>query len=130
MANSVTYQTMIDGPRNTVVKIAGVLDTSDLASTIIIDPANFSPVPTQFRIDHVDYAISDQLELRLQWDATTPVDILPLAGRGRMSFWNFGGLHNNAGAGKTGKISLLTKGWASGTQTFTLVLEMVKSGVM
>lgn len=130
MANSVTYQILNDGPRNAVVKIAGVLDTSDLSSTVVVDPASFLPVPTQFRIDHVDYAISDQLELRLQWDATTPVDILPLAGRGRMSFWNIGGIHNNAGAGKTGKILLLTKGWASGTQTFTLILEMVKSGAM
>lgn len=33
MANSVTYQTIIDGPRNAVVKIVGILDTSDVAAT-------------------------------------------------------------------------------------------------
>ena len=39
MANSVTSQIIIDGPRNTVVKVAGILDTSDLASTVVADPA-------------------------------------------------------------------------------------------
>lgn len=130
MANVTTIQILNDGNRNAIVKITGVLDTSDLASTVVVDPASLLPIPTQLRIDHVDYSVSDQLELRLQWDATSPVDIMPLAGRGRMSFWNFGGIQNNAGAGKTGKILLSTKGWASGTQVFSLILEMVKSGVM
>lgn len=129
MANSVTIQTIVDGAANTIVKITGVLDTSNLTSTTVLDPATLVPVPTQVRIDHVDYSISDQLELRLQWDATTPVDIMPLAGRGRMSFWNFGGLQNNAGAGKTGKILLSTVGYASGTQVFSLILELRKQGV-
>lgn len=129
MANTITYQTIIDGARNTVIKVSGVLDTSNLSSTVIVDPATLVPVPTQLRIDHIDYSISDQLELRLQWDATTPVDIMPLAGRGRMSFWNIGGLQNNAGAGKTGKIKLSTDGYTSGVQIFTLILEMVKQGV-
>ena len=129
MANTITYQTIIDGARNTVIKVSGVLDTSNLSSTVIVDPATLVPVPTQLRIDHIDYSISDQLELRLQWDATTPVDIMPLAGRGRMSFWNIGGLQNNAGASKTGKIKLSTDGYTSGTQIFTLILDMVKQGV-
>lgn len=129
MANLLTTQTIIDGARNTVIKVTGVLDTSDLAYTIVVDPTTLVPQPTQLRLDHIDYSVSDQLELRIQWDATVPVDIMPLAGRGRMTFWNFGGLQNNAGAGKTGKIGISTKGWTSGTQTFTLVFEMVKQGV-
>ena len=106
MANQVNTQVLIDGHRNAVVKITGVLDTSNVASTIIIDPANFDLKPTGFRIDHIDYSISDPLEVRLLWDGTPQLDILPIAGRGRMSFWNFGGLQNNAGAGKTGNIYL------------------------
>ena len=80
------------------------------------------------RIDHLDYSISDQLEVQLLWDATTPVELLPIAGRGRMSFWNFGGLQNNA-TGATGKIQLMTNGWTTGTRVFSIVLEMVKIGV-
>lgn len=128
MANSVATQIITDGPRNVTVKITGVLDTSDVAETPIVIPSQYVPVPNTFRVYHLDYSISDQLEVTLSWQATTDVPILPLAGRGRMSFVDFGGLTNNAGAGKTGAISLKTTGWASGTQIFSIVLELVKVG--
>ena len=131
MANSTTVQIIQEGPRNAIVKIAGILDTSNLSSTIAVSIPTLTQggsqlPPNQVRIDHIDYSITDQLEIQLQWDATTPVAIMPLAGRGRMSFSNFGGLQNNAGAGKTGNILILTTGWTSGTQTFSVILEMVK----
>ena len=128
MANAVNTQVIVDGARNAVVKITGVLDTSNVSSTIVINPSTFSPVPTGFRIDHIDYSISDPLEVRLLWDGTSDVDILPISGRGRMSFWNFGGLQNNA-TGKTGKIQIMTNGWTAGTKVFSVVLELVKIGV-
>jgi hypothetical protein len=128
MANQLNTQILMDGARNAVVKITGVLDTSNVSSTVVVDPASFSPLPTRFRIDHLDYSISDPLEVRLQWDAATPVDILPIAGRGRMSFHNFGGLQNNA-TSPTGKINLLTTGYSTGTLVFSVVLELVKQGV-
>jgi hypothetical protein len=130
MANSLNTQVLVDGARNTVIKITGVLDTSDLASTKVVDLTTLSLNPSQVRIDHIDYSIVNNLEVRLLWDATTPVDILPLAGRGRMSFWNFGGLQNNAGAGKTGNILIETNGWTTGSpMVFSVVLELVKQGV-
>jgi hypothetical protein len=133
MANSVTFQTLEEGPRNIIVKAAGVLDTSDYALNTFISMASsnqggLGPTPTQVRIDHIDYSVSDQLEVQLWWDATSDVIILPLAGRGRMSFWNFGGLVNNAGAGKTGDVLIKTTGWTSGTQVFSIILECVKQG--
>lgn len=128
MANSLQIQTIVDGPRNCTVKITGVLDSGDQTLTTVISPANFSNVPKGFRIYHLDYSIADQLELQLLWQATTDVPILPIAGRGRMSFHEFGGLTNNAGVGKTGGIDLKTTGWSSGTQVFSLVLELVKVG--
>ena len=202
MANSVLTQTLIDGARNSVIKITGILDTSNVAATgtlgasasgattlgsktvtftaggltptigqyvtgtgipsgayivsftttsavisaaatatgsgltftlsagniVIIDPATLLGSPTSLRIDHLDYSIQDQLEIQLSWDATTPVPILPIAGRGRMSFWNFGGLQDNGGTGQTGRILLQTTGWSSGTQVFSIILEMVKQG--
>ena len=128
MSNQVYTQTLVDGARNAVVKITGVLDTSDVSATVVVDPASFIPTPTAFRIDHIDYSIADPLEVRLQWDGTSDVDILPLAGRGRMSFWNFGGLQDNA-TDSTGKILLLTDGYTSGTLVFSVVLELVKIGV-
>lgn len=128
MANSSTIQILEDGPRNSIVKLTGVLDTSNEAVNTKIDVTQFTPVPTQYRIDGIWYSISDQLEVQLQWHATTNVLIVPLAGRGKQFYKQFGGLINNAGAGKNGNIDLLTTGWASGTQIYEIILWLVKSG--
>lgn len=128
MANSLQTQILTDGPRNATVKITGILDSSDLPTTTVILPVNFSSFPKGFRIYHLDYSMTDQLEIQLMWDATINVPILPIAGRGRMSFHEFGGLVNNAGVGSTGGIDMKTTGWSSGTQVFSLVLELVKVG--
>jgi hypothetical protein len=134
MANQVNTQILLDGHRNAIVKITGVLDTSNVAVTDLITTAMFNNSPTGFSIHHLDYSISDPLEVRLQW--TTPsdaanVDILPIAGRGKMSFGSFGGLQNNA-TNPTGGISLLTTGYNTTLGTtplvFSVVLEMVKLG--
>ena len=131
MANAFTTQIIQEGPRNAIVKVTGILDTSNLALTTAVDITTLTqsgtfPAPSMVRIDYLDYSISDQLECQLFWDATTDVIIMPLAGRGRMAFQNFGGLQNNSGAGKTGSILVQTTGWASGIQVFTIILEMVK----
>ncbi|MGH7744177.1 MAG: hypothetical protein ACREQ5_05070 [Candidatus Dormibacteria bacterium] len=130
---TLSIQIIQEGPRNAIVKLTGNLSTANLPLTTAVDVTTLNqggtgPTPTSVRIDHIDYSISDQLEVQLQWHATTNLDLLPLAGRGRMSFWNFGGLQNNAGAGKNGNIDILTSGWASGTQVFSIVLELVKQG--
>ena len=131
MANAFSAQIIVDGPRNALVKLTGVLDTSNLAQTLAIDITTLTQGGTQLKpaavcIHHIDYSITDQLEVQLSWDATAQVVVMPLAGRGRMSFKDFGGLQNNAGAGKTGNINILTTGWTSGIQVFTVILEMVK----
>ena len=115
MANSFTTQILEEGQRNAIVKLTAVLDTSDLALSNAVQMSDINQggigaTPTQVRIDHIDYSISDQLEVQLWWDATTDVIIMPLAGRGKLMFWNFGGLTNNSGAGKTGNILIKTTG--------------------
>lgn len=128
MANSLTTQILIDGPRNAVVKVTATLDTSDLALTTIVDPASFYDTPPQFRLMHIDYAMTDGIEAQLQWQGTPNSIMMPLAGRGRMSFVDFGGLTDNATT-PTGRIQLLTTGYPSTTiQVLTLVLEMAKLG--
>src|SRR5512135_2267911 len=44
MANILTTQLLVDGPRNAVVKIVGILDTSDVAATGQIGSAGFTTV--------------------------------------------------------------------------------------
>ena len=135
MANAVTFQTLIDGPKNVVIKVVGILDSSDLSSTTLVDPALLSSImpgwpsgnilASTLRIDFIDYSIEDSLEVKLHWNATTPTLIEALTGRGNMDFRPNQMLQNNAGAGKDGKINISTNGWV-GTKTFTLTLGLAK----
>src|ERR1700744_959096 len=121
MANQVTIQTVIDGPRNAIVKITGVLDTSDVAAVQVAIPQNMmhlfesKPFPL-LKLNYIDYSIGGNLEVILSWGlpaaAGPGAPILPLAGRGRMGFDDFGGVTNNQ-AGSDGSIWLQTTGWAA-----------------
>src|SRR5574340_1274640 len=122
MANAVTFQTLMDGPRNVIVKCVGILDTSDLATTDFIDPAALNGIQpgadttlkaSALAIKKIQWAVEDGLEVRLWWDATADVLIDDLTGRGCDSYESGQFLQNNAGAGKTGKIQISTEGWAS-----------------
>jgi hypothetical protein len=134
MANTTNIQVILDGPRNCVVKVEGTLDTSDLASTVLVDPALLAGMDNtglvkaaKLRIQTLTFTVEDGLEVRLAWDATTPKRIETLTGRGKQCFKHFSGLPNDAGAGVNGKILISTQGWtASAVLSFTVVLEMVK----
>ena len=144
MANSTSLQTLVDGPRNVVVKFEGVLDTSDLSSTVVLDPASLSDMningqkATRLAITKITFNVEDTLSVNLFWDATTPVRIEELVGRGKMEHFKFGGIKNSAGtwgtdgsftpnAGFTGKITATTQGWAaSAVLSFSVVIECVK----
>lgn len=145
MANAVTTQVMVDGPRNAVVKITGILDTSDVAYVALINPLTLEGIDNTgalkaatFRVKGLTYSIQDLLEVRLWWDATTPILMEALVGRGTMpnAISEYGGLTNAAlfptpAAGVTGQIGLSTNGWA-GVLSFTLILELIKvqSGIV
>ena len=128
MANSVQTQIIQDGPRHVTLKVTGTLDTSNVAQQSILLPSQVSPVPYSFRVMHIDYSITDGIAVQLLWNATTDQVMVPLAGRGRMSFQEFGGLTDNGGSGITGGIDLLTTNWAAATQVFTLVIRLEKVG--
>lgn len=113
---AVATQIEIDGPRNTVSKTSGDFAMTTLPTAVtLVDPSVLtSMLPAMsgtwlaqtLRIDHIDYSISDGLTVQLFWDATTPVLICELYGRGKLELAKFGGWQNNAGAGITGKITM------------------------
>jgi hypothetical protein len=95
---------------------------------VVIDPADFSPEPTKFRIDKITYAVDPPLTVYLYWDAASPVMIDTLTDTYGQSYIRFGGLQNNA-TDPTGAISLGTEGYvALSTVNFSLVLWLVKQG--
>jgi hypothetical protein len=135
MANEFNIQVIQDGPRNLVLKATGVLDTSDLAQQVLIDPALTQGIDNtgklkanSLRIQRIVYAVEDGLAVNLWWDATTPVRIDDLVKAGHMEYREFSGLTNNGGVGKTGKILIATQGWAAGQiLSFSVVMHLLKA---
>ena len=134
MANDLQTQVILDGPRNVVIKVTGVLDTSDLANTVIADPATLTGIDNtgtlkaaKLRLKEIGFAVEDGLTVNLLWDATTPLLMTTWNGRGDRCYDDFGGLPNNAGVGVNGKVLLNTEGWTAGIKSFTLVLRFIKT---
>ena len=133
MANVTSIQIINDGSRNVTLKAEGILDTADLASATLVDPAalfgmdNTGTVKaSKLRINRIIYNVEDGLSLNLAWDGATAARIEQLTGRGDMKFHDFGGITNNATT-PTGKILYSTQGWSTGAiLSYSLVLEMVK----
>ena len=133
---AIATQIIMDGPRNVVGKTTGDFVMNALpGSTTLLDPSlltDMNPgmsgthLATLLDIRQIDYSISDGITAQLFWDATTPVLICELYGRGKLDMWNYGGWHNNAGAGVTGKITLtlILADQASAANTGTILLNL------
>jgi hypothetical protein len=135
MANSVQIQTLVDSERNLVVKLVGLLDTSNVSLATLIDPALLASVnstglnsqkPTKVAIKKVTYDVEDGLAVNLYWDATADVPIWRFVGRGFVMGEQIGFLQNNAGAGVNGKVLYDTDGYSSGSLSFSLLIECIK----
>ena len=134
MANIQTIQILTDGPRNVTVKVEGILDTSDVTSASIIDPATLAYMTNgvkagKLRIEKITHNVEDGLAVLLYWYANTQVLIESLTGRGNAKYRDFGGLVNNAGTGVNGKIYLATEGYSATSLvlSYSVILEMVKT---
>ena len=140
MANALDIQITEEGPRNAVVKLTGVLDSSNISETPAISLLDFTDNDERaklvgFRVDLIEYVIGPGIEVQLEWNGLVPQQIFPLAGRGRISAFNYGGfLPDRTRAGYDGAINLKTRNFTAGVddlnqpivQNFTVVLELVK----
>lgn len=139
MANSLTTQLLQDGPRNTVVKVTGILDSGDVSGVVVVNPAALSsmqpgfssyPPPDTLAIKAMDFSISDGTDVQIYYDATVPVLFEVLTGRGKSDFREIGFQQNNAGAGVNGKITLTTRSnstpSSSNVITFTMTFWLIK----
>src|SRR6185312_10594076 len=127
MADITTSQ-LYDGARNVNLKYTIYSDGTGQAATPIIQVSSLVPNPgTHLKLRRIRYSISG-MYVRLQWDASAPVDIVILgSGEDILDFTNeyAGGFPNNGGAGVTGNILLTTEGQVAGSNC-TLNLELVK----
>lgn len=130
MADAVTSQTIFDGERVAVMKFTNISDgTGETAVTKVdvsaLNPSSFSKACDGVTIEKVHYTIGG-MAVSVLWDATTDVPALVLApGQSTFDFTKIQ-LPNDAGTGKNGDVLFSTIG-ASAGDTYTIILEMVKS---
>jgi hypothetical protein len=134
MSNVLDKQILEEGPRNAVVKLTGVLDTSNMSEVPAIRLADFvnndanAGTLVGLRVDAVMYSMGMNIDLLLSWNGATPQQIMPLAGRGKIDVTGDGGmLPNQLNSGYDGSINLYSTGYVPGTvQNFTVLLRLIK----
>jgi len=116
---------------------AAVTITGTAGAVVLIDPAILSTwsgasdgaIPTGVVIQKLSYNVEALLNVNLYWEATSNVLIDSLVNSGDdIKFIKYGGVWNNAGAGKTGRIVYTTQGWTAGANlSYNVILECTKS---
>ena len=128
MADTVTSQTLADGPKTSVLKFTNISDSTGESAVTKVDASALDPVPTtDLKIQQIWYSTSG-MGVNILWDATTnvPAFVIGAGDSGHIDFRCFGGIKNNSGAGKTGDILFSTIG-AAANDTYTIILEVSKS---
>ncbi len=127
MADTVASQTLIDGSRNAVMKFTNISDGTGETSVKKVDVSTLSGAPTTVKINRVTY-MTHGIGVQILWDATANVQAmrLPQDESGSVDLFKFGGVLNNAGAGRTGDILFTTTETALAGDGYTIILEMVK----
>jgi hypothetical protein len=132
MANTSSVQILEDGIRNTVLKFTGILDTSNLASTVVVNIADWyrdplGPTIGQYRVDRIEYDIEDPIAVLLWWGGV-PTRFASMAGRGMFDPGRkYGGFQNTEAVQvRDGRILATTVGYVSGTISFELTMWLVK----
>ena len=130
----------IDGPRNVVSKTTGDFLQSALPTGVtILDPSVLTDMnpgmsgpdkATLLSVDYIQYSISDGITVQLFWDASSPVILAELSGRGKIEAKHFGGLQNEGGAGTTGKITMTVimanEAASTNNETILMILQCKK----
>lgn len=130
VASTIIYE---DGPRSTVLRFDVVLDSSDLAPTVVVNLASQYRDPVgdtigTYRVDKIEYEIDDPLTVQLYWGGV-PTLFTNLSGRGRLNpGLRYGGLQNNESTlVRDGRILATTTGYvAASVVAFTLEMWLVK----
>ena len=132
MADAVATQILFDGERTAIMKFTNISDGTGETKVTKVDASALSPSSFDKACDGVTitniHAMTHGMEVDMYWDATTDVLIasIPQNNMYSMDLTKFGGLWNNAGAGKNGDVLFSTRDASTG-DTYTIILEMVKS---
>jgi hypothetical protein len=139
MADTVTTQTLENGPRRVVMAFTNLSDGTGESGVKKVDASSSGPLGVtiagatyypgvHLKVVDVFYDIGS-MKLQMLWEASASVQFMVLAGYGRMRFLDhrggFQGIINPNGSGATGSILFSTVG-AALNSSYTVILEMTK----
>jgi len=139
MADVVTTQILENGPRRIVTKFTNFSDGTGESGVTKVDATSAGPYGvviagqtyypgTHLKVVGIIYDLK-VMSLRIQWVATSNVDMLVLGGFGQWRFTDmragFQGLINPLTTGATGSISFTTEA-AAANASYSVILEMIK----
>jgi hypothetical protein len=132
MADAVTSQTILDGERLFIGKFTNISDSTGESAVVKIDVSALASSAAGNACNGVKinkiWAQTQGMAVDILWDATTDLicETIPENQFFLMDYSSFGGLPNNAGAGKTGDVLFSTVGAASGDR-YTIIIEAIKT---
>ena len=135
MADAVTSQTLVDGPRTTVMAFTNVSDGTGESAVTKVDASALSSMggpggaatSTDLKISQIWWSI-DGINVDILWNASSNVLALSVGGNngaGHLDCRSFGGLQNNAGGGVNGDVLFTTRNHTSG-DTYSIIIELIK----
>lgn len=142
MADTVTSQLIENGPRRAVYKFTNVSDGTGENGVVKVNATATGPLGVvvqgqtfypgvNLKVIDIIYDTSPGLAVRMQWEASSNVDLWICTGQGAGPFsfldsrGGFSGLPNPNTAGSTGSILFTTAGQSSGS-SYSIVLTLLK----
>ena len=131
MADAVATQTIIDGPSHAVLKFTNISDGTGESAVTKVDVsalnASVDGDPCTSVIIEKIWWQCIGMKVQILWDADTDLMCIELGENqsGNQDYVAFGGLTNNAGAGKTGDVKFTTIGHTA-ADTYTVILYLRK----
>ena len=132
MADAVTSQVIQDGERLYIAKFTNISDGTGESAVAKITVAGLNPNAFGLACNGIIitkiWAQTDGMGVNILWDATTDViaDTVPQNIMYTADYNCFGGIQNNAGAGKTGNVLFSTVGASAGDR-YTIIIEGIKT---
>ena len=120
MVDVVTTQTIVSGARNLIMNFTNESDGTGETGVVKVSATQSTIHMTMARITYTVAGGS----VRVQWNASSPTDMVILEYAGSADYTFFGGLTNPNNAGADGAVKFTTVGFTSGS-FYSITLEML-----
>lgn len=129
MANTLTKNILMIGPRHYVAQFTCISDGTDETALQLVDISTLlnseNLAVTKTAIQEIQWDTRGFDYVQLYWDHTAPDTAKLLSGRGSVSYNDYSYLYDPGSAGGTGDLMLNTSGATAGaTYDFTVVLQL------